>query len=59
MARVLTKSMPVLTDAEFIAISIIMFAGLFRYIRRGQASVSVLPFLLLAVVVFLLAGSDS
>jgi hypothetical protein len=32
-----------------------MFAGLVRYVRRGQPGISWLPFLLLAVL-FLLAG---
>jgi hypothetical protein len=57
-AGVLTKSMPVLTDAEFIAISSIMLAGLFRYIRRDQSRAALLPFLLLAAVAFLLFGYD-
>jgi hypothetical protein len=49
--------MPVFSDVEFVAISVIMFAGLFRYIRRGQAGISWLPFLLLALL-FLLAGDQ-
>jgi hypothetical protein len=57
-AQVLTKSMPVFSDAEFIAISAIMVAGLVRYIRRGQPGISWLPFLLLALL-FLLARDQN
>jgi hypothetical protein len=49
--------MPILPHAEFVAISILMFAGLFRYIRRDQSGISWLPLLLLALVL-LLAGQD-